>query len=255
MRQQARQHGPARDPECDRGRPAYEGIAGGVDQDQRARPVAVREHEVPGDVPTQRVAGDDEARDTQARGDVIDEAHVGADAVVARGAGPGQAERRQVEANHAVSAGELGGPAVPGVQRRRGAVHEHDRRTDPLVAVVHLQPVHLDEARRAGRPARAHGLERQIATPLRGHAHRQQDRHQHRRSQRPAPPASRRSRPRGRRCVRRRCHGPILPSPPGPDKGGGEAGRPLSLARRAPLRSRPARNGCRAPGSGPRSIR
>ena len=66
-----------------------------------------------------------------------------------------KADRRQIEAHDAPPGGELGDPTVPCVQRRRGAVDEHERRRRrvgglSLVPVVNRDARDHREARGAG---------------------------------------------------------------------------------------------------------
>jgi hypothetical protein len=76
------------------------------------------------------------------------ESHVGLHRIIIRRMGPGQAESRKIESDHAALAAQAGGPAVPGMQAVGRAMQQDDgRRIIPwaFVAQMHLQTVDRHE--------------------------------------------------------------------------------------------------------------
>ena len=87
----------------------------------------IRERGAPRDRAAHRIAADDAMRDAELVEDRDHQAHVVIAAVAAVGRGPGQAEPRHVEADHAPLARERLRPAFPRMERGTAAVQQHDR--------------------------------------------------------------------------------------------------------------------------------
>ena len=159
-------HRPMRGSERDRFRLRIHRISAGVDQDQRAHALRMRARVLPGDRSSQRIAGESKAFETDAPDEVLEEARIGADAVVAGRIRSGEAEPGQVQAHHPKVLAQHAGPAVPGVQRGRGAVEQHYGRTRAFLPVVHLHAVDVDEPRGLVGPACLQRFERHVAAEI-----------------------------------------------------------------------------------------
>ena len=133
---------------ADRHRAGLPRIAGGIYQNQPADARRPGHGQLPGQLPAETVAGHHHWRHLQAVEQRIEKRRVVGDAVVTIGERPGQAETRQVDADHPSRALEVGHPAFPGMQAGRGAMQQQQRLgivTRALVAQVHLHAHQLDE--------------------------------------------------------------------------------------------------------------
>ncbi len=93
----------------------------------------------PGHAAAHRIAAQHKALQAQPVHQLLDDADIGGVAVVARRGRAGQAMRRQIEADHPVAlGGQPLGPGFPRVQRRVGAVHQHDRKARARAFVAHV---------------------------------------------------------------------------------------------------------------------
>ena len=179
----------ARQPKTDRHRRRVQRVAGRVDQDQPLDTRGRGQRGLPRHLTAKGVAGQHRALHAECIHHRKHHAGVALGAIAAVRERPGQAKARQVEADHTAGLGQLGRPAVPGVQAGRGAVQQHDRGrvvARALVAQVDLQAGHRQEDRGRRRPASLERLDRPIGRPAQRHRAGQQHQQDQRRRADPA---------------------------------------------------------------------